>query len=412
MAVLRRAPRKLVPPSVLVLTWAANGPAVADLSGSPVVWEVRGCREARLGAVLRPLDDVDGDGVPDLVVAAPEFPHVPRGWGYVAILSGRTGETLRRWASADPTVLYARALDVIGDVDGDGLRDVVVHDGRRLEVVSPVSGEVLYRLAELPGSVPGIFDRAGDLGDLDGDGVHDFFETNSTLFVSGAEVGRVAARSGRDGRLLWETLGGDELGALARSVVAVPDVTGDGVTDLVVGQSRGGADRPTGGLVLLSGVDGSVVEDFVPDPTLRAFGSRDLVLLGDEDGDGRVEVAVSAHLASEGRRVDVGWVGVFEIPDFRLSWSLYGPNARTERLRGSELGYRLAGAGDVDRDGVVDVLISTDNSRLKGLGTNFGRLYLRSGRSGQLLQVYEAAEQFGVYFSSLSALGDVDGDGQ
>ncbi|MEJ7894454.1 MAG: hypothetical protein WKF94_17625 [Solirubrobacteraceae bacterium] len=88
-----------------------------------------------------------------------------------------------------------------------------------------------------------------------------------------------------------------------------------------------------------------------------------------------------------------------------------------EPQAGAGFGERLRALGDVDNDGVRDVLISSSNhdgdDGSTGVLANSGRLYVFSGRTRALLRTLEppfpqAGAKFGFWEANL---GDVDGDG-
>ena len=154
----------------------AIGAPLADVDGAPrgAVLLVSGATGARLrevpgelighqfGEMLAPLDDVDGDGVPDLAIGAPGGPtaNAPGG-SEVHVISGATGARLRLLVGSEDHELYGRMLARLDDLDGDGVRDLAIgapwwrgRDGR----VEIRSARTLAVLAELHG------DEAGWLG--------------------------------------------------------------------------------------------------------------------------------------------------------------------------------------------------------------------------------------------------------
>lgn len=138
---------------VVVLASSVTGQAIREIHGE---------LPAHLfGEMLTDLDDIDGDGIPDLAVGAPESRSENNGYGLdeVSIISGATGERLHRLIGNDGE-LYGRMLATLDDVDGDGLRDIAIgaplFDGRngRVEVRSARS---LALLAEIRGAEHGWF---------------------------------------------------------------------------------------------------------------------------------------------------------------------------------------------------------------------------------------------------------------
>jgi hypothetical protein len=404
--------------------------------GDPIVYEVEGQATGirhlpgDFGYELAQLDDGDGDGVRDFAASAPSFPLPDGRIGFVGLFSGRTGARLRHWLPPPGRSFWGDQLGVSGDIDRDGLRELVVMNGDgAFDVLSPRSGEILYQVPRPAGHVGSRGEPFVPLGDINGDGVDDL------AFAVGAyddapseperptfEVGRVAAHSGAGGRLLWERFG-EEHSNFGRAAVSVGDLSGDGIVDLVVGltysvrQQNGPVQSPAAQLLLLSGADGSTLEVHTGEPWQIALG-RNLAFLGDTDGNGRVEVVAAAPYAYNGYRVEAGWVGVFEVPGFDLRYEIQGDHGDDFYFSSDSLGFLTSEAGDADGDGAMDFLLSTDHGRTLSFGPVHGRLYLHSGRSGELLEVYEglqtptSANPSWPYFSSLAPLGDADGDGR
>ncbi len=186
--------------------------------------------------------DIDGDGDLDLVVGTKIEPNNPRTGGlyWFENVGSRTVPNfqLRGHLTVLPVFHDAPAL---GDLDGDGLPDLVV--GQFQDAVawyhnSGTSGagrfvlvdSAVVRLPRGSNGVPELYDIDGD-GDLD-------------LFLGDAS-GRIALfRNDGTTRAPHFTLVSDDyLGVRAgrRAVPRFVDLNGDGVAELVIGTEQGGA---------------------------------------------------------------------------------------------------------------------------------------------------------------------------
>ncbi|MBC8404506.1 MAG: hypothetical protein H8E15_04730 [Planctomycetes bacterium] len=371
----------------LLITSCFTGNAIAQEDGSHHLWTWRGRAEFNK---ISSIADQDGDGVRDLI-----FGHPVTGGGgsyfepYVGIFSGRTGLTIREMVTPDGLKSFGKGVGDAGDVNGDGIDDFMVsapggdgfvfvfsgadqqiihrfvskfsgqHIGNRVGGVGDVDGDGLADIAFSGGGVfvfsgatarflyrlpDGQFRRAGD---LDMDGIDDIVVGYPKAAPSGVQTGEVVAYSGIDGSPLWQTFGPWADSSFASSIAMIGDVTGDGASDVIVGAHQ--LDYERGAICLLDGANGQIFE--------RKFGHRktdkfgvSVAGPGDMNGDGIPDYVVGAKQ----RRVDHdkmgGYVEFYSGQDHRLFLKLRGKKKHN-------FGLALTSPGDIDNDGLADILI-------------------------------------------------------
>lgn len=237
--------------------------------------------------------DVNGDGVPDTIVASG-----PGSSTQVFVVDGATG-TFQQSFMPFESQFTGGAFVAAGDVDGDGLADIAVSadttGGPRVIVYSGADGSVL---ADFFGIDDANF-RGGArvaMGDVDGDGLSDLVVAAGT--GGGPRVAVFDGASLRPG--LTPTRLVDDFFAFESTLrdgvyVAVGDVNDDGRGDLIFG---GG---PTGGprvliwdsaTLLASGPEAvrTLADFFAADSSLRFGGVR--VVAKDLDGDSLADLVV------------------------------------------------------------------------------------------------------------------------
>jgi len=116
--------------------------------------------------------------------------------------------------------------------------------------------------------------------------------------------------------------------------------------------------------------------------------------IGDVDGDGVNDFVTSAPTSAAGGE-KAGRIYVYSTKTGELLWQADGQ-------KGEELGTGVEAAGDVDRDGVPDVIASAPGS---------GKAYIYSGRDGHLIRTLTAENKDDDFGRHASGAGDVDGDG-
>ncbi len=264
--------------------------------------------------------DEDGDGKPDVIVAAPFETIAPNSnTGRVYVFSGADGSLLRAYSSpySDQFGEFGMAV-AAADVDDDGRADTVI--GAWLGDFfgeSPFIQSYAYIFAGTDGSLLRTLSRpqyARDAefgstlaaGDVNGDG-------NADVMV-GDPPGMVYVFDGADGSLLYTLLQPDPIPTESPTfgaALAAGDVNGDGDADVIVGTLPDNfADPDVGRVYVFSGADGSLVNTLdTPNPTLWSsafFGAA--VATGDINGDGNADVMVGAPDRSF---FDQGWAYVF-----------------------------------------------------------------------------------------------------
>ena len=262
--------------------------------------------------------DVNGDGLLDLVAHGEGRIYVCQGTEqgtFAAPLSYRVDENLISLA--------------LGDIDGDGALDAVS--------VDPDAGAVLV----LKGDGDGTFDgsvrhlvggrpTSVALGDLDGDGTLDIVTTNTdddTVSVL------LADGNGAFGPATTYAVGD------APVAVAIGDLSGDGAADIVTADRGPDKGYDDDSLSILLG-DGA-----------GAFGQRSTHVVGDKP------TAISLADMNGDGRLDI--VSVYEYAGTTLSIHLAGPDGTfTEGARyQAGLLHRAIATGDMDGDGAEDVLV-------------------------------------------------------
>jgi hypothetical protein len=277
--------------------------------------------------------DIDGDGFDDVLVGAPYSDREASNNGAIYLFLGPMSGALTPRKSAamlmgeDDQDNAGRALAAAGDVDGDGLTDLIVGAPGRADLgtnaggaylqLGPFSGAISLDQADARLAGEAEHDGAGNAvagaGDVDGDGTDDLLVGASTHDDGGTDAGVAYLISGTTrGWLDLEgaqaKLTGEAASDLAGSAVAgAGDVDGDGFADVLVGApGRDSRGTDAGAAYLLLGpLEGG-----------RSLGAAELIVQGAQSGE--------------------------------------------------RLGTALAGAGDASGDGYDDLLLGAPDSDLRG----------------------------------------------
>jgi len=253
--------------------------------------------------------DTSGDGIPELIVGAiyADRPDLRNsGFGQAYVIDPITGQELQTFSAPRPE----RATQFGWNVAS--LSSTTAGEVTRIAVGAPAGsvGRVhLYNSAsgELSLSFRAPTPRSGDwfgtslaaIHDIDGDGRVDLAVGAGSYDGESGSAGGAYLVSGETGHLIHQLIPPD-LPAITRhrwAVAAVPDINGDGKTDVLVGvplASPAGAVRLAGRAYLFNGANGEWLRTIVsPEPQLRGFFGWAVAGLPDITGDGVAELLIA-----------------------------------------------------------------------------------------------------------------------
>lgn len=237
---------------------------VVAISGSDghTLW-AQPCGEARrtIPWSIAPTTDLDGDGLRDVMLGLPNITHPLRPSKNLMALSSRNGATL--WSQTGPAATwFGFSLAQSGDWIAVGSPHRHFDPGY-VHVRDPRQGtDEQPRLVVQPSdATPGFGRTIAALPDIDGDQIPDLAIGDVAPAPMQQTLTHVWAVSGQTGKALWKATAprlGDRFGA---SIAAVPDQDGDTVPDILISAPTGDIAK-CGTVTLHSGARGNVIARF------------------------------------------------------------------------------------------------------------------------------------------------------
>jgi hypothetical protein len=357
--------------------------------------------------------DVNGDGLADLIVGANYRDPYGSNEGSSYVVFGKATTTALELSTVAAgsgggfainggasNEYLGTSVSAAGDVNGDGLADLIVGApnsstaaGHAYVIFGKAGTAAVNASALAAGSTDGfvingqcVNDQVGysvsSAGDVNGDGLADLLigaknEANSAgrsyvVFgkASTTAVDLAAVAGGTGGFVINAQVAGQSVGL---TVSSLGDVNGDGLSDMIVGAP------------------------YSPTAAGTRNGGRSYVVFGKSDNTSPVDLTAIA--AGTGGFAIYGAVS--------SEWS----------------GWSVSNAGDINGDGLTDMIIGTQSSSPDATRTAAGRSYVVFGKAnGTTVQVSDILLGDGGFVingqcandlsgRSVSAAGDINGDG-
>ena len=368
--------------------------------------------------------DFNLDGLDDIVYSEPEsstltFTNNGRVSVHYSSQTGVSSVANLTWEGGSDNEMLGKGLS-IGDYNGDGINDIAIgspgvsnNDGLVEFAFGSQQGlsETLIQAAGI--STPDVSgDKYGHcletVDDMNGDG-YDEILICSIDYEQSSDTGKVELFFGNDVGQTWvkmnspnQMLQGSNFG---QSISADGDLNGDGLSDLVIGNT-GTLDDSSGFSSVEVRYGTSTGFNLNPDYEYQSFTANTLFgyqvnIINDLNDDGFDELFISEPYNT---------TAPFNSGDV---WVFYGnstgvaedPNVRLKGNANDLLGLNVASAGDTNSDGFNDLLITRKN------GFNQGKVELILGSSetidGSSYVVATGSANFG---HTISNPGDSDGD--
>ncbi len=353
-------------------TQAAQFPIVIDPLASAADWYAVTAQNDNLGFSVSTAGDVNNDGYDDVIVGANWYDNgsVANAGAAFVYLGGTDGLSPSvAWTGMGSAANeeYGFSVSEAGDINRDGYGDIIVGTlGADAAYVYygdglGINNDSVQMVTEQDGSEFG--SAVSSAGDVNDDGFGDvIIGAPLHLDESGSQTGRAfvfyGSESGIGSSADWAATTVEETEQFGYSVSNAGDVNGDQVDDIIIGD--------------IASVEGS----------------------------GQVFVYHGA--------AGTGLPGGPLASEFDADWSANHPNFSFD----AEFGYSVSNAGDVNADGIGDVIVGAPQES-QGNGAAYvylGPLDFNNQQNGTRIDLFgfSSGELFGY---SVSTAGDVDGDG-
>lgn len=426
---------KLLPPAALVCAIASSA------SAQTLVRTVIGATGTHFGAAVVPCGDRNGDGYEDVLVGAPAY-NSGKGIvycisGYVLAHGNTTNATLwsvEAGSAQGAGYAFGTSIAMLPDMNGDGVTDFAVGapgidyapSGTDSGAIYLINGASHFQHSVIWGNGAG--QRFGScmsaVGDVTGDGKFELavgapglygFVAGSVSILDGAGLVSSVFSNTIASQISVGSSSGEA--GFGTSVASGFDFDGDGVNDVAVGSpfGLGMTALDSGAIKIIHALTpgGAPVSYFAAYRTWVAgehlgfsLDARD-----DYDGDGVVDLVAGAPDSPSPGGQPNGRAVVLSGARFHAGDPTPELYVLNPAASGAHYGYAVRACGDLNGDGVGDIMVGAPDYNALPLGIDKGFVWMHSGATGMLMAslVGAAHEHLGDALGGL--LDDYDGDG-
>ena len=399
----------------------------SGLSTSPDWEDATDVANAWFGYSVATAGDVNGDGYSDVIVGASEYANGNSWEGaayvYYGSISGLSLTPAWSAESNETGASFGRSVGTAGDINGDGYSDIIIgapcneYHSRRTGNVYVFHGSA-SGLGDngTPGNADWVAqgdqliaffgDSVATAGDVNGDGYSDIIvgapyydspESNEgkvfAYYGSATGLGSNGTPSNAD----WSEDGYDLTNLyFGDSVSTAGDINGDGYSDVVIGGPGYNVNRGIASVYLGSSGGISTFHRYY-------YGAQELDLVGesvgtagDINGDGYADIIIGSGQSNAIHVVKGAGTGLPSIGQIstRASWS---------KSQSSSFGDTVGTAGDIDGDGLSDIIAGGDNAYVY-----YGSF---PGIETTASQTIDGGEDYRRLGFTINSAGDVNADG-
>jgi len=399
--------------------------------------------------------DVDGDGLSDILVGAygRDAGGTDAGETYLILAADLAGYGTNKISLGDVPVSFAGqsaddysgwAVSFAGDVDGDGLDDILIgapeyHSSYgRAYLVYGATVRLLDDQMDLA-DADRVFDGEANndycgasvaaAGDVDGDGRDDILIGAYLNDDNGTTAGKAYLQTGASilfaedtidlGTNCFDFLGETDHSSAGYALAGIGDMNQDGFDDIMIGSH--GTDPKGKTYVIFGGSDHHRIEPILRFHTKveHSYVGTSVASAGDVDGDGLADSLIgapgSSYYGTVGRAALVYGETMLDLIDDKMSFESVTDIGDADIIfngssDSSRCGESVASAGDVDSDGLSDVLVGAP-------GVDKAYLFLATSLAGMSGEVDADSDADYTFYgsdnagSAVAGVGDVDGDG-
>jgi hypothetical protein len=388
-------------------------------SNGNILWEIHGTSDnERLGEATTFIDDIDGDGVGEILSAVSSAST--NGFsqnGYIKVLNSLDGTILWQVHGTSDNEYLGEGITFIDDINNDGLAEMLnaspsastngLSSNGCVTAIDPINGTILWK-------VHGTNDHA-NLGlaitvidDINGDTVSDILTSASSASTNGLYYnGCVTAIDPTNGSIILQVHGTSDYERLGEEIAFFEDITSDGVSELY---SMSMMEDPYNYQTMIINI--KAIDPINGTILWQVAGSSDrpywyaiaeIAFIGDLNSDGVSDIYHASAYASTNGFYQNGYIKVLDGSDGNILWEIHG-TSDYERL-----GEATTFIDDIDGDGVGEILSAVSSASTNGFSQN-GYIKVLNSLDGSILWQVHGTSDNEYLGEGITFIDDINGD--